>query len=39
VKIEPTLEIVRKYGTSDPLIDGKIRFMGSASEENVRKAT
>jgi len=38
VEITPTLEIVRKYGTSDPLFNGKLKLMGPASEENVRKA-
>jgi len=38
VEIEPTLENVRKYGTSDPLINGKIKLLGPASEHDVRKA-
>lgn len=38
VEITPTLENVRKYGTSDPLINGKLKLMGPASEENVGKA-
>lgn len=38
VEITPTLEIVKKYGTSDPLINGKLKLLGPASEESVRKA-
>jgi N-acetylglutamate synthase-like GNAT family acetyltransferase len=38
VEIEATLETVRRYGTTDPLINGKIKILGPASEEDVRKA-
>lgn len=38
VEITPTLENIRKYGVSEPLINGKIKLWGPASEENVRKA-
>jgi hypothetical protein len=38
VEIKATLETIRKYGTTDPLINGKIKIFGPASEENVRKA-
>lgn len=38
VEIEATLENVRRYGTTDPLINGKIKMFGPASEEDVRKA-
>jgi len=38
VEIMATLETVKKYGTTDSLINGKIKLMGPASEENVRKA-
>jgi len=38
VEIEPTIENVKQYGTSDPLINGKIKLMGPASEQDVRKA-
>jgi len=38
VEIEATLETVRRYGTSDPLINGKLKLLGPASEEDVRKA-
>jgi len=38
VEIEPTLEIVRKYGTADPLINGKPKLLGPASEQDVKKA-
>ncbi len=38
VEIEATLETVRRYGTTDPLINGKIKIFGPASEEDVRKA-
>jgi len=38
VEIEPTLEVVRRYGlTCDPLINGKVKLLGPASEEDVRK--
>jgi len=38
VEIEPTIETVKKYGTTDPLINGKLKLMGPAKEEDVRKA-
>ena len=39
VEIEPSLEIVRKYGvSSDSLINGKPKLLGPVSEEDVRKA-
>ncbi len=38
VEIETTFETVRKYGTIDPLINGKIKLFGPASEEDVKKA-
>lgn len=38
VEIEATLETVRRYGTTDPLINGKIKLLGPASEEDVKKA-
>lgn len=38
VEIEGTLETVRRYGTLEPLINGKIKLIGPASEEDVRKA-
>jgi thiol-disulfide isomerase/thioredoxin len=38
VELESTLENVRKYGTTEPLINGKIKLPGPASEEDVKKA-
>jgi len=38
VEIEATPETVRRYGTADPLISGKIKLFGPASEEDVKKA-
>lgn len=38
VEIPGTLDNIRKYGTSDPLINGKLKLFGPASEETVRKA-
>jgi len=38
VEIEATLENVHRYGTTDPLFNGKIKIMGPGSEEDVRKA-
>ena len=38
VEIEATLETARRYGTTDPLINGKIKLFGPASEEDVKKA-
>jgi hypothetical protein len=38
VEIEATLENLRKYGTTDPLINGKLKIFGPASEADVRKA-
>jgi len=38
VEIEATPQTVRKYGTEGPLINGKIKLFGPASEEQVRKS-
>jgi len=38
VEVKATLETVRKYGTAEPLINGKIKIFGPATEEDVRKA-
>lgn len=38
VEIETTPETIRKYGTSAPLINGKIKLFGPAGEAEVRKA-
>jgi len=38
VEIEATLETVRKYGATDPLINGKVKILGPASEDDVKKA-
>ncbi|UCE96275.1 MAG: GNAT family N-acetyltransferase [Candidatus Bathyarchaeota archaeon] len=38
VEMESTLVNVRRYGTSEPLINGKIKLPGPASEDDVRKA-
>lgn len=38
VEIEATLETVRRCGTTDPLINGKIKVFGPASEDDVKKA-
>lgn len=38
VELGGTLENVQRYGTADPLINGKIKLFGPASEEDVKKA-
>lgn len=38
VEIESTPETVRKYGVTDPLINGKAKILGPASEDDVKKA-
>ena len=38
VEIEATLETVRRYGITDPLINGKIKIFGPASEADVKEA-
>jgi len=38
VEIKATLETVRRIGTAEPLINGKIKIFGPASEEDVKKA-
>ena len=38
VEIEPTQEMIRRIGTTDPLINGKIKLFGPASEEDIKKA-
>jgi len=37
VEIETTPETVRRYGTADPLINGKIKLFGPVSKEDVKK--
>lgn len=38
VEIEATPETMQKYGTSELLINGKIKIFGPASERDVQKA-
>jgi hypothetical protein len=38
VEIEATIEAVRRYGATDPLINGKTKILGPASAEDVKKA-
>jgi len=38
VEVNGTLETVRRYGITDPLINGKVKILGPASEEDVKKA-
>lgn len=38
VEIEATLGTIKKYGTTDPLINGKIKIFGPASETDVKRA-
>lgn len=38
VEIEGTLENMRKYGTLEPLINGKVKLYGPASEEDIMKS-
>lgn len=38
VEIEATKETLEKYGTHDVLINGKVKLMGPASGEEIRKA-
>lgn len=38
VEIEANPETIRKYGTADPIINGKRKFYGPSSEEEVKKA-
>ena len=38
VEIEGTLENLRKYGTLEPLINGKVKLYGPASEEDIMKS-
>lgn len=38
VERDATLETVRRYGTTDPLVNGKLKIIGPASEEDVKKA-
>jgi len=38
VEIEATIQTAKKYGTTDPLINGKLKLLGPASEQDVRKA-
>ena len=38
VEIDLTPEAVRRYGTTDPLVNGKVKIFGPASEDDVKKA-
>jgi len=38
VEIQVTPETIRKYGTTDPLVNGKIKIFGPASEKDVQRA-
>jgi len=38
VEMEGTFENMRKYGTKEPLINGKIKLYGPASEEDIVKS-
>lgn len=38
VEIQATMKNVKEYGTTDPLINGKVKLLGPASEQDVRKA-
>lgn len=38
VELPGTLDSIKKYGTTDPLMNGKLKLFGPASEEQVRKA-
>jgi hypothetical protein len=38
VEIEPTQETIKRIGTTDPLINGKLKLLGPASEEDIKKA-
>jgi predicted GNAT family acetyltransferase len=38
VEIKATPETMQKYGTTEPLINGKIKIFGPASEKDVEKA-
>jgi thiol-disulfide isomerase/thioredoxin len=38
VEIQATQETTRKYGTTDPLINGKIKIFGPATEKDIQKA-
>ena len=38
IELKATPETVRRYGTTDPLINGKIKILGPASEDDVKKA-
>jgi hypothetical protein len=38
VEIEPTQGMIRRIGTTDPLINGKVKLFGPASEEDIKRA-
>jgi ribosomal protein S18 acetylase RimI-like enzyme len=38
VELDATLETVRRYGTTDPLINGKMKFFGPVSEKTAKNA-
>jgi N-acetylglutamate synthase-like GNAT family acetyltransferase len=38
VEIEPTQETIMRIGTTDPLINGKLKLFGPESEEDIKKA-
>lgn len=38
VELDVTPEVVHQYGITDPLINGKVKIFGPASEDDVKKA-
>jgi hypothetical protein len=38
VELDATLETVRRYGTADPLVNGKMKFFGPVSEKTAKNA-
>ena len=38
VELDVTPEVVHRYGITDPLINGKVKVFGPASEDDVKKA-
>jgi len=38
VELDATLETVRRYGTTEPLVNGKMKFFGPVSEKTAKNA-
>ena len=38
MELDATLETVHRYGTTEPLVNGKMKFFGPVSEKTAKNA-